>query len=160
MQRAVERYVKKGGNIPTSVPLDDMIQKTIKTNINELIKRIEQKRNGTISRLEQELLRTFAEYRDKIVCMFQNDFTKMEAEIRRIEEVERKRNHKNKMRLGKTLLKKNIADGIHVLMQEKKSKPLLDVYAVERTLFICHIIEEDMLEWEIVEKILGYQSKV
>ncbi len=160
MQRAVKRYVKKGGNIPTSVALDDMIQKTIKTNINELIKRIEQKRNGTISRLEQELLRTFAEYRDKIVCMFQNDFTKMEAEIRRIEEVERKRNHKNKMRLGKNLLKKNIADGIHVLMQEKKSKPLLDVYAVERTLFICHIIEEDMLEWEIVEKILGYQSKV
>ena len=49
---------------------------------------------------------------------------------------------------------------INCQIPEKKSEPLLDVYAVERTLFICHIIEEDMLEWEIVEKILGYQSKV
>ena len=158
MQRAVERYVKKGGNIPTSVLLDDMIQKRIQRSINQLMEKIEQKRNGTSTRLEKELLLTFAEYRDKIVCMFQNDFTKMEAEIRGIEEIEAKKNHKCKMGLGKNLLKKNIEEGIQELMEEKKSEPLLDVYAVERTLYICHMIEEGILEWKVVEKILGYNS--
>ena len=160
MQRAVERYVKKGGNIPTSVLLDDMIQKQIQKSINQLMEKIKQKRKGESTRLEKELLLTFAEYRDKIVCMFQNDFTKMEAEIRGIEEIEAKKKHKCKMRLGKNLLKKNIKEGIQALMEEKKSEPLLKVYAVERTLYICHMIEEDMLEWKVVEKIIGYHNAV
>lgn len=158
MQRAVERYIKKGGNIPTSVWLDDMIQKRMQKSINQLIEKIEQKKGGISTRLEKELLVTFAEYRDKITCMFQNDFTKMEAEIRAIEEIEAKKKHKCIMRLGKNLLKKYIESGIQALRQEKKNEPLLDVYAVERSLYICHMIEEGILEWKVVEQILGYHK--